>query len=290
MDEIQNITAKYDEAYVRDCIESVDDINHYALTFYKDVAEIYDTITRIKNVERNPTGFSLEDAPILGLLVKIWKLFKLMLRFYEENNAEFISVVERPLIEASVTATYLLQHDDSVVEDYRLCSYKDRLRILRDLESGSPFFDTKAGQRLLKSVRDKLALEGLDANSFSVQKKNRWRLQGKNFYEIFDEIVGKELYAPVYGMMSESVHGSWAESMDYRLIQNEDKTFSTFPFFQPPDIRFVSPTIRFSTPPYRLWLRRIDVEDEGPIHLLAWVEKFNEFLFRKFDDLYDDYR
>ncbi len=287
MEEIQNIIAKYDEAYVRDCIESVDDINRYALAFYKDVAEIYDAVTRVRNVQRNPTGFSLQDAPILGLLVKHWKLFKLMLRFYEETNAEFISIVERPLIEASVIATYLLQHEDSVVEDYRLCSYKGRLRILRDIENGSPFFETKAGQRLLKSVRDKLAIEGLDANSFSVQKKNKWRLQGKRFYDIFDEVVGKELYACVYGMMSESVHGSWNESMDWDLIRNEDGTFSTYPFFHPPDIRFVSPTIQFSTPPYRLWLTRIAVDDEYLVEVLTWVEKFNEFLFRKFDDLFD---
>jgi len=32
-----------------------------------------------------------------------------------------------------------VQSDQSVIEDYRECSYKDRLRILRDLEQGSPF-------------------------------------------------------------------------------------------------------------------------------------------------------
>lgn len=248
MIEIQKITAKYDSDYVRDCIESVAGINSYALAFYKDVAEIYDAITRVRNVERNPTGFSLEDAPILGLLTRVWKLLKLILRFYEENNAEFIGVVERPLIEASVTATYLLRHDISVVEDYRLCSYKDRLRILRDLKAGSAFFDTKAGQRLLRSVREKLDLEGLDENSFAVQKRNRWRLQGKSFYDIFSEVARQEMYACVYGMMSESVHGSWTESLDWCLSRNEDGTFSVFPFFHPPDIRFVSPTLRFSTP------------------------------------------
>ena len=287
MDEIRNIMNKYDEDYVRDCINSVEDINRYALAFYKDVAEIYDAITRVKNTKRNPTGFSLEDAPILGLLIRIWKLLKLMLRLYEEDNAEFIAILERPLIEASVTARYLLQHDDSVVKDYRLCSYKDRLRILRDLENGSPFFETKAGQRLLKSVMDKLAIEGLDVNSFSTQKKNRWRLQGKSFYEIFDEVVGKELYACVYGMPSESIHGSWNEFMDWDLIRNEDGTFSASPFFHPSDIRYVSPPIVFSAPSYRLWLTRIDIDDEYLVNVLTWVEKFNEFLFRKFDNLYD---
>ena len=84
------------------------EINTFAATFYKDVADIYDCITRIRNIERNPTGFSLHDAPILGLLVRVWKLLKEIIKYYEADNAEIISVLERPLIEASVTATYLL--------------------------------------------------------------------------------------------------------------------------------------------------------------------------------------
>ena len=287
MEEFQKIMAKYDDDYVNDFFDSVSSINLYALDFYKDVAEIYDAITRVRNLNRNPTGFSLQDAPILGLLTRVWKLLKLILRFYEEENAEFIGLVERPLIEASITATYLLQHDDSVVEDYRLCSFKDRLRILRNLEKDSAFSKTKAGQRLLKSIKEKLTFEGLDAGSFSVQKKNRWRLQGINFYDIFGEVTTEELYACTYGMMSESVHGSWNESVDWCLSQNEDGTFSTFPNFHPPDIRFVSPTIRFSTPPYQLWLKRIEADDENLIDVLTWIERFNTVLFRKFDVLYD---
>ena len=126
--------------------------------------------------------------------------------------------------------------------------YKDRLRILRNLKEGSPFFETKAGQRLLKSVRAKMAFEGLTENDFEEQKRNRWRLQGKTFFDIFAEVVHEDLYASSYGMMSESVHGSWNESLDYSLRQNDDGTFSAHPFFQPADIRFVTPTIRFCNP------------------------------------------
>jgi DNA polymerase III sliding clamp (beta) subunit (PCNA family) len=72
--------------------------------------------------------------------------------------------------------------------DYRKCSYKDRLRILRDLEDGSRFFETKAGQRLLTSVQEKMDLEGLTRDAFDLQKKNRWRIQGKSLYDIFSQV------------------------------------------------------------------------------------------------------
>jgi hypothetical protein len=181
MDELREITDKYNPDYIDEGLASLVTLKRFALVFYGDVADIYDCLTRIKNVDRNPTGFGLNDAPILGLLVRIAKLMKEVRAYYEKDNAEIISILERPLIEAAVVATYLLKHGPDVMLDYRKCSYKDRLRILRDLEAGSRFFDTKPGQRLIKSVRNKLDAEGFTKDDFGVQKKNRWRLQGKSF-------------------------------------------------------------------------------------------------------------
>ncbi len=287
MDEIRKITEKYDDAYVSQGLASLESIQKFALTFYKDVAEIYDALTRIKNIQRNPTGFSLDDAPILGLLVRIWKLLKEIIKYYEQDNAEIIGILERPLVEAAVVSTYLMTKDRSVVEDYRKCSYKDRLRILRDLENGSAFYETKAGKRLLKAVREKMAFEKLTPQDFNIQKKNRWRIQGKSFHDIFSEVRHANLYAVTYGMMSESIHGSWNESMDWCLVKKEDGTFSTDPFYYPADIRFVTPTLTFTNEPYRLWLQRIDAYDDNLRGLLDWIERVNTALFSQFDDKYD---
>jgi hypothetical protein len=287
MYEILKITEKYDEAFIKEGLGTVEALNKFALIFYKDAAEIYDCITRIRNIERNPRGFSLDDAPILGLLVRIWKLLKEVIRYYGENNAEIIGILERPLIEAAVVAQYLMTSDQSIVEDYRKCSYKDRLRLLRNLQMGSAFYETNAGQRLIKSVREKMDFERLTLQDFDVQKKNRWKIQGKSFYDIFAEVEHVDLYAATYGMMSESIHGSWNESMDFSLNRNDDETFSTYPFPHAADIRFVSPTLLFTSKPYRLWLQRIDAYDESLSKLLDWIERVNTALFRQFDEIYD---
>ena len=63
MDEIHEIISRYDETYVSESLRSLEDINKFTGTFVKDVAEIYDCITRIRNTDRNPEGFSLDDAP-----------------------------------------------------------------------------------------------------------------------------------------------------------------------------------------------------------------------------------
>lgn len=287
MEEIAQVLKKYDEDYIRQHFADAASINVFALSFYKDAADIYDAITRVRNVERNPNGFDLDDAPILGLLIRVWKLLKEILKYYEQDNAEIISVLERPLIEASVVATYLMGSDNSVVEDYRKCSYKDRLRILRDLESGSRFFETKAGKRLLNSVTEKMLNERLTAEDFCEQKKNRWKVQGKSFYEIFALVEHADLYACTYGMMSESIHGSWNESMDYCLSRNTDGTYSAYPFFQPADVRSVSPTLRFANKPFRLWLKRIEADDPNLMRALDWIDRVNTAIFHKFDEMYD---
>lgn len=113
------------------------------------------------------------------------------------------------------------------------------------------------------------------------------RLQGKSFRDIFADVEHDDLYACTYGMMSESIHGSWNESVDWCLVRNDDGTFSANPFSFPADIRFVSPTLRFINRPYRLWLQRIDAYDENLKNLLDWVERTNAALFRKSDAMYD---
>jgi hypothetical protein len=286
MEEFTEITKKYQPDYIERSFKSLRGIHEFSLIFFKDVAKLYDALTRLRNVERDGTGYSIDDAPILGLLVRISKLLKEVTRYYEEDNAEIIGILERPMIEASTIATYLMLNGPEAIEDYRKCSYKDRLRILRDLEAGSAFFDTKAGQRLLKSVREKMDFEGLTKDDFTVQKKNGWKLQGKSFRTIFAEIEHDNLYSPIYGIMSESIHGSWNESMDFSLIRNEDGTFSAFTDYHPADIRYITPLLRFTTRPFRLWLERIDIYDEYLKGTMDWIERVNTRLFHTFDSLY----
>lgn len=135
-------------------------------------------------------------------------------------------------------------------------------------------------------MREKLALESLTTDDFALQKQNRWRLQGKNFREIFGNVEDEALYPTTYGIMSESIHGSWNDSMDYDLIRNEDGTFSVFPFYQPADIRYVTPLLRFVGPAYRLWLQRIGADDAGLEKVLDWADRVNRALYRKFDEKY----
>jgi hypothetical protein len=288
MDEFDAIVEKYGDRPLREHFGNLDEIHQFAVQFYRDAAEIYDCFTRVKNFERNPSGYTLDDAPIIGLLVRIWKLLKETIRYHIENNAEFIAIFQRTLLETAVTATYLLKHDRTVLKDFRKCSYRDRVRILQDAKNGSAFSKTKAGQRLLRSVQEKMNLEGFSENDFAEQKKNRWRLQGKSFLDIFKELYSEHMYRCSFGIMSESVHCSWNDSMDWCLQRNEDGTFSIHPFFHPADIRYITPILPFCSEPYGLWLKRIGADDRHYTMFLDWISTQNWNLYVEFDRLYGD--
>jgi hypothetical protein len=286
MEEFAEIPAKYRAAYIECCFRSMAGLHDFSVEFYKDVAQLYALLTRLKNSARNPTGFSIDEAPTLGLILRISKLVKELVQYSEQDNAEIIGILERPMIEACAIATYLMLNGPDVTEDYRKCSYKDRLCILRNLESDSLFYDTKAGKRLLAAVREKMDFERLTKDDFAEQKKNRWQLQGKCFRTIFAQIEHDDLYSPIYGMMSESIHGSWNESMDWSLVRNDDGTFSAFTDSHPADIRFITPTLNFTLRPFRMWLERIAVYDDNVKGTMDWIERVNTRLFRTFDTLY----
>ena len=288
MREYDQIWLKYEDQGLLDRLESLDDVNRLVLTFGEDVARTYRLITLRRNPSRDPTGYGLADAPIVGLLTRVAKLFRLICKFYELGNGDHLSVFSRPMIESAIVATYLLRQGDEAVEDFRRCSYKHTLRILRDHESGSEFFRTPAGKRVLRSALDDLALEGLSKESFAVQKRNRWRLQRKPLYKIFGEVIGPAEYPLAYGIMSESIHGSWNESMDWCLSRNDDNTFSAFALYHKVDARVILPLVRYATPPYILWTDRIQIQDDAMRQTFDRIHDYSHSIYHRFDELYDD--
>ena len=287
MQAIDRIWLKYEEGRLLDRLESLDDVNRLALTFGSDVARTFRLITLLRSYGPDPSGFGLSDAPVVGLLTRIAKLLGLVCRFYNLGNGDYLSVFSRPLIESAIVAAYLLREGDGAIEDFRRCSYKDTLRILRDHEGGAEFFLTPAGERVLRSAHDDLALEGLSKGSFALQKRNRWRLQGKSLYEIFGLVASPDEFAFVYGIMSESTHGSWNESMDWCLAKNADGTFSANPHFVHVDARVMLPLVRYTTPAYALWIERIRPRDRSLRLTLDRIQDYARSIYFKFDELYD---
>ena len=286
MDEIQTILHKYDSDYLARLVDSTPEADVLALAFYQDVGEILDILSRMKNLERNPTGFSIADAPIIGLLVRIWKLLKLVVWIYQEESAEYAAVAERSLMEVAVTATHLLRSDELTMVDYRRCSYHNRFKILEQAASGATFYRSKPGRRLLRSIREKLAFEGLDETSFEEQIANNWRLRGKTFRRIFEDVMGQDLYAVSYGTSSDSVHGSWHDVRSYSLQGDVARGF--LPSYEPLRVNIgnVSMIVLFAEMPFQAWVERVQLDDPYILDVLEFIHGLNLRLFDKYGKLF----
>ena len=195
MDELIEIFEKYQNIEIPEIGSELDKLSKFSSVFFADVAEIYDITTRVKNVERNPSGYDLIDAPILGLLVKISKLLREIAVYYEANDANIIAYLERQAVEAGVVAQYLLHASPVSIENYRKCSYKDRLRIFEATENEG-YFATKAGKRLKADVQAQFEAEGFSASSFDLQKKQKWKVDGKSVRDMFKSLGMDGLRCP----------------------------------------------------------------------------------------------
>ena len=96
MQELARIWLKYDKDSLLDRLESLDDVNRLALTFGRDVARTFRLVTLQCNSARKTSGYGLPDAPVVGLLTRVAKLFRLVCRFYELDNGEYLSVFLPP--------------------------------------------------------------------------------------------------------------------------------------------------------------------------------------------------
>lgn len=61
MQELIDIIEKHKAIDFVELLKTKEGLKEFSSVFYEDVAEIYDIVTRVKNVERNPSGFSLND-------------------------------------------------------------------------------------------------------------------------------------------------------------------------------------------------------------------------------------
>ena len=113
-----------------------------------------------------------------------------------------------------------------------------------------------------------------------------WRA-GRCTREIFAEVAGAAAYPFVYGIMSESIHGSWNESMDWCLLRNDDATFSAYALLVGVDARVMLPLVRYATPPYVLWIERIELRDKSLTQTLDRIQQYAVTIYSRFDELYD---
>lgn len=154
-----------------------------------------------------------EQAPILGLYVKIYKFWKECLDVYKRGEFGVYIVYERILYEAFTKMTYLIVNGKEARDDFRLTSYKNRI---------NAYNKTERKVDGVNLVRNTKLLDDLKADGFTVDDLKT--IHPKNFKTILD-IVNQTytqeekdlIYTLAYGLSSDAIHSDWGELRQIHL-------------------------------------------------------------------------
>lgn len=154
-----------------------------------------------------------EQAPILGLYVKIFKFWKECLDVYKRGEFGVYIVYERILYEAFTKMVYLIVNGKEALDDFRLSSYKNRINAYNKTEKKDD------GVNLVRNTK---FLDDLKADGFTIEDLKT--IHPKNFktiLNIVDQTYTQEekelIYTLEYGLSSDAIHSDWGELRQIHL-------------------------------------------------------------------------
>ena len=154
-----------------------------------------------------------EQAPILGLYVKIYKFWKECIDVYKRVEFGVYIVYERILYEAFTKMVYLIVNGKEALDDFRLISYKNRFNVYNKTEKKVD------GVNLVRNTK---FLDDLKADGFAVEDlKSIYPKNFKTILNLVDQAYTQEekdlIYTLEYGLSSDAIHSDWGELRQIHL-------------------------------------------------------------------------
>ncbi len=226
MTDINNILSKYSNKPSDSFAETEIELNAFLIQFSKDLSELTDMLSRLRNKETHPNYYNINEITIVGSVTRIVKLYKEIIINYEQNKLEILTLFARPLYESFIVSKYLIRNGVNSQINFRKVSYRARfenLKFLNEIEDKKhPIIE-----RQIIKLNSKLQEDGFTISDLEEEeKKNKqWKLDGKSFWKIHSEVDNADLYSFIYGAGSDAVHGNWQEIIDFHITYKENGYF-----------------------------------------------------------------
>ncbi len=162
-------------------------------------------------------AYTLNQSTIVGLMTRIIKYYKETILFFTNRKLELVCLMYRTIYESFVIMKYLIIHGEESQRHFRLISYKNRYKDNEWLKStGSKNCKILAEKDETLCLRDKFSISDFKEEDRK-DKRKRWKLDGKSFREIQEEVDVKDAYKYVYGIPSDMIHGGWGEIGQFHI-------------------------------------------------------------------------
>lgn len=192
-------------------------------------------------------GYTKHKAIILGLMVRIYKLYEGLIIHTSKVQLELSAIFTRLIYETDIKIEYLLGVGRTSYKNFIFTSYKSEKEILQDfdeIKTKRPLIpiERRIRRKIISRLRnDHITLKELYSN-------RNWKLDGKDFRGLLRSLNRDKEYA-LFGQSSHPIHGTWYELSLYHL--KKDGRYYT------PDIEYDVPDPRLTCPITHLVLLRL---------------------------------
>ena len=193
----------------------------------------------IGNIKKNPKGYTIDEAPIVGLMVRSYKLYDKCVYFISKRQGEISFIFSRMIIESIITMIYLISKGRTSIQSFRKCAYRGRIQNLKILEKKKTTQKLSGiEKRMIKNIITQIEEDGFTIKEL-MNNKN-WLLDGKDFAQIYKDVLNNNRYSFGYGVPSENIHGGWHDLHQFYLIKDGD-SYLPNPESSDPDPRYILP-------------------------------------------------
>jgi len=274
---------------VNDIIPLLDDDNKLVLPICFSTIKILQTYLDSK--EEKYMFMDRNNSTITGLMVKIYKCFIECVDAYSKDKSEIISLYERIIYEAFIKQKYLIKHGVKVQEHYRLIAYKNRFDYYK--KTNHAVNDNLNGYN---SCRNTKFLELLKKDGFTLENlenNKKWKLDGKNFRQLLNDVEVDELYLSLYGISSDTIHSDWCEISQFHLIEDKNTHYmATNIEYQKSHYRqilLILGIVLSSIETYSKWLNvELDINLPTLNSLTKEIQRVNNLIFKHILNTYKD--
>jgi hypothetical protein len=219
-------------------------------------------------------GYSRRHAPIVGLMVRMIKLFEGILTEIVEHRSELAEVFNRPLYEAHVKLEYLIRSPRESVVSFMKTGFraeKEMLAFLNEVKTKRRLIPIEV--RMRRSILNHVRLAGMSQAELRTQKT--WELSMRSLLTFLKR---DREYSFRFGVSSHALHGTWPDLWLHHL-QRIDGRFQPEIRYGPADPRYIGPPGVLLTESLRSFLRYFRLDRTSAV--LEAVGKLDDY-FKSF--------
>lgn len=208
-------------------------------------------------------GFTRRHAPLVGLAVRLVKLYEGYLSQLVEHRRELAIVFQRPFYESHVKLQYLMRTARGSARSFLETSFRPEKEILAHLNN---IKKTRALIPIEVRIRNSIVrnIRRIGMSQKDLLSRKQWDVDGKKMRDMLTFLKKDLQYSFVFGVSSHATHGSWYDLWLHHLHEDEagyhpDVTYGS------PDPKYLGPVSVMLCETMTAYLRYFDLDRSGTI-------------------------